>query len=150
MRPLVFVVTALVLVAAGCDTEPSVYKAEPTAKCLRGKGYDVTTENAKVGVVAAAAPNGGLLAHEPGNAVTIAFGENSDDALAIQRAFRRFAPKKLRPHILDVMRTQKNAVLLWTVTPPLEEMNRVFGCLEGGRVQRRRVPCLARYVTRRD
>ncbi len=131
MRPLVFVVTALVLVAAGCNAEPSVYKAEPTAKCLRGKGYDVTTENAKVGVVAAAAPNGGLLAHEPGNAVTIAFGENSDDALAIERAFRRFAPKKLRPHILDVMRTQKNAVLLWTVTPPLEEMNTVFGCLKG-------------------
>ena len=131
MRRLVFLVTAIAFLAAGCDTEPSVYKAEPTAKCLRGKGYDVTTENAKVGVVAAAAPNGGLLAHEPGNAVTIAFGENSDDALAIQRAFRRFAPKKLRPHILDVMRTQKNAVLLWTVTPPLEEMNKVFGCLEG-------------------
>ncbi len=131
MRRLVFLVTAIAFLAAGCDTEPSVYKAEPTAKCLRGKGYDVTTENANVGVVAAAAPNGGLLAHEPGNAVTIAFGENSDDALAIQRAFRRFAPKKLRPHILDVMRTQKNAVLLWTVTPPLEEMNKVFGCLEG-------------------
>jgi len=131
MRRLVFLVTAIAFLAAGCDTEPSVYKAEPTAKCLRGKGYDVTTENAKVGVVAAAAPNGGLLAHEPGNAVTIAFGENSDDALAIQRAFRRFAPKKLRPHILDVMRTQKNAVLLWTVTPPLEEMNKVFGCLKG-------------------
>ncbi len=131
MRRLVFLVTAIAFLAAGCDTEPSVYKAEPTAKCLRGKGYDVTTENANVGVVAAAAPNGGLLAHEPGNAVTIAFGENSDDALAIQRAFRRFAPKKLRPHILDVMRTQKNAVLLWTVTPPLEEMNKVFGCLKG-------------------
>lgn len=126
-----FLATALAVLAAGCNTEPSVYKAEPTAKCLRGKGYDVTTENAKVGVVAAAAPHGGLLAHEPGNAVTIAFGENSDDALAIQRAFRRFAPKKLRPHILDVMRTQKNAVLLWTVTPPVEEMNTVFGCLKG-------------------
>jgi hypothetical protein len=131
MRRLVFLATTLAFLAAGCNSEPSVYKAEPTAKCLRGKGYDVTTENAKVGVVAAAAPNGGLLAHEPGNAVTIAFGENSDDALAIQRAFRRFAPKKLRPHILDVMRSQKNAVLLWTVTPPLDEMNTVFGCLKG-------------------
>ena len=81
--------------------------------------------------MAAAAPNGGLLAHEPGNALTIAFGQNSDDALAIQRAFRRFAPKKLRPHISDVMRTQKNAVLLWTITPPQAEMNKVFGCLKG-------------------
>ena len=56
---------------------------------------------------------------------------SSDDALAIQRAFRRFAPRKLRRHIDDVMRTQKNAVLLWTVTPPTEEMNKVFGCLKG-------------------
>jgi len=131
MRPLVCLVTALAFVATGCNSEPSVYKAQPTAKCLSGKGYDVTTEDARVGVVAAAAPNGGLLAHEPGNALTIAFGESSDDALAIQRAFRHFAPKKLRPHIGDVMRTQKNAVLLWTITPPVDEQNKVFGCLKG-------------------
>ena len=53
------------------------------------------------------------------------------DALGIQRAFRRFAPRKLRRHIDDVMRTQKNAVLLWTVTPPTDEMNKAFGCLKG-------------------
>jgi hypothetical protein len=128
----VLVLVAVALLVAGCgNTEPSVYKAEPTAKCLRGKGYRVTTDSAKIGVVAAAAPNGGLRAFEPGNALTIAFGESSDDALGIQRAFRRFAPARLRPHIDDVMRVQKNAVLLWTVTPPLEEMNEVFGCLKG-------------------
>ena len=122
---------AVALLVAGCNSEPSVYKAEPTAKCLRGKGFRVTTEASEVGVVAAAAPNGGLRAFEPGNTVTIAFGESSDDALGIQRAFRRFAPKRLRPHIDDVMRLQKNAVLLWTVTPPSEEMDTVFGCLKG-------------------
>ena len=128
-RVPVLVVVALLL--AGCSSEPSVYKAEPTAKCLRGKGYRVTTDSAEIGVVAAAAPNGGLRAFEPGNALTIAFGESSDDALGIQRAFRRFAPPRLRPHIDDVMRIQKNAVLLWTVTPPAEEMDTVFGCLKG-------------------
>ena len=40
-------------------------------------------------------------------------------------------PKKLKPHITDVMRTEKNAVLLWTVTPPQEEQNKVFACLKG-------------------
>jgi hypothetical protein len=85
----------------------------------------------EIGVVAAAAPNGGLRAFEAGNALTVAFGQDSDDALGIQRAFRRFAPKSLRPNIDDVMRVQKNAVLLWTVTPPLQEMNEVFGCLKG-------------------
>ena len=122
---------AVALLVAGCNSEPSVYKAEPTAKCLRGKGFRVTTEGSEVGVVAAAAPNGGLRAFEPGNTVTIAFGENQDDALQIEGAFRRFAPKRLRPHIDDVMRLQKNAVLLWTVTPPSEEMDTVFGCLKG-------------------
>jgi hypothetical protein len=127
----VLALVALALLAAGCNTEPSVYKAGSTANCLREAGYRTTTESAEIGVVAAAAPNGGLRAFEPGNTVTIAFGQNSDDALGIQRAFRRFAPKKLRPHIDDVMRNQKNAVLLWTVTPPQEELNKVFACLKG-------------------
>jgi hypothetical protein len=119
------------LLAACSSGEPSAYKAQPTAGCLGKLGYRVTTADQGVGVVAAAAPNGGLRAFEPGNTVTIAFGANQDDALQIEGAFRRFAPKKLRPNIDDVMRVQKNAVLLWTVTPPEDEMNKVFGCLKG-------------------
>jgi hypothetical protein len=120
------------LLLAGCSSgEPSAYKASPTAKCLTGHGYALTTDDAKVGVVAANAPNGGLLAKEPGNALTIAFGQNSDDALQIAAAFKRFAPKKLRPHITDVLRIQKNAVLLWTVTPPQGELDKVYACLKG-------------------
>ena len=126
--PLVVLVSFL---AACVGSEPSVYKASNSAKCLGKLGYRVTTVDRKVGVVAAAAPNGGLRAFEPGNTVTIAFGANSDDALQIEGAFRRFAPKKLKPNIDDVMRVQKNAVLLWTVTPPVDEMNKVFGCLKG-------------------
>jgi len=120
------------LVLAGCtQTEPSVYKAEGTAKCLRDTGYSVTTDPARVGVVAAAAPNGGLLAREPGNAVTIAFAADSGDAESIAAAMRRFAPKPRRGKITDNMHTQKNAVLLWTIAPPVEELNKVFGCLKG-------------------
>jgi hypothetical protein len=120
------------ILAAGCTSgEPSAYKAEPTAKCLRDNGFTVTTDDAKVGVVAANAPHGGLLAKEPGNALTIAFAQDSDDAIMVSGAFKRFASKKLRPHIDDVMRLQKNAVLLWTVTPPQDEMDKVFGCLKG-------------------
>jgi len=104
------------LLLSGCSSgEPSTFKAAPTAKCLGGKGYRVTTDDAQAGVVAANAPNGGLLAREPGNALTIAFGADSDDAIKIA----------------DVLRTQKNAVLLWTVTPPQEEQDKVFACLKG-------------------
>ena len=119
------------LLSACSSGEPSAYKAQPTANCLGKLGYRVTTVDRNVGVVAAAAPNGGLRAFEPGNTVTIAFGANQDDALQIEGAFRRFAPKKLKPNIDDVMRVEKNAVLLWTVTPPEDEMNKVFGCLKG-------------------
>jgi hypothetical protein len=126
------ILLVLGLLAVGCSSgEPSAYKAEPTAKCLRSHGFEVTTDDAKVGVIAANAPNGGLRMNEPGNALTAAFAQNSDDAIQIAAAFKKFAPKKLRPHILDVMRTEKNAVLLWTVTPPQEEMNKVFACLKG-------------------
>ena len=132
MRLPVLLVVLLAVLAAGCQTEPSAYKAEPTAKCLRKKlGYDVTTDPAELGVVEGHAANGGLLAFHPGNAVRIAFGENSDEAPGIENGFRRFAPKKLKPHIDDVMRVQKNAVFLWTVTPPQEEINQVYDCLKG-------------------
>jgi hypothetical protein len=126
---------ALLLVgglAVGCTSgEPSAFTAKPTAKCLRGQNYKVTTDDAKVGVVAANAPHGGLLAKEPGNALTIAFAQDGDDAIMVSGAFKRFASSPLKQHIDDVMRIQKNAVLLWTVTPPQNEMNKVFGCLKG-------------------
>jgi hypothetical protein len=126
---LLLVLTGL---AAGCTSgEPAAFTAEPTAKCLRGLDYRVTTDDAKVGVVAANAPHGGLRAFEPGNALTIAFAQNSDDALQTKEGFKRFAPKNLREHIDDVLQIQKNAVLLWTVTPPQDELNKVFGCLKG-------------------
>jgi hypothetical protein len=129
-RALPILLLALALLAAGCGAT-SVYKAGPSAKCLSGKGYRVTTDPGRIGVIAAAAPHGGLRAFEPGNAVTIAFASDTGDAVAIERAFKRFAPPRLQRHIADVMRTQKNAVLLWTVTPPLGEASKVLDCLRG-------------------
>jgi hypothetical protein len=132
MRAAALTILVVALSAAACGgAEPSTYKASGTAKCLSGKGYRVTTDPANIGVIAAAAPNGGLRAFEPGNALTIAFAADSNDAVATERAFKRFAPLRLRRHITDVMRSQKNAVLLWTVTPPIEELNKVFACLKG-------------------
>jgi hypothetical protein len=131
MRRLLPALVLLALVAAGCGSEPSTYKAEPTAKCLRKDGYRVTTDPAKLGVVEKNADNGGLIAFEPGNAVRIAFAKDSDDAVGVENGFRRFVKKKVRRHIADVMRTQNNAVLLWTITPPQDELNKVYDCLKG-------------------
>ena len=132
MQRILLLLPLLVLLAAGCNSEPAIYKAGSTAKCLRDKlHYEVTTDPAQLGIVERNAANGGLLAHHPGNAIRVAFGESSDAAAGLEHAFRVFAPKKLRPHINDVMRTNKNAVFLWTVTPPQEEVKAVYGCLKG-------------------
>jgi hypothetical protein len=132
MRLALAISIAAALFLAGCSSgEPSTFKAGPTASCLRGNGYRVTTDASKVGIVAANAPNGGLLAQEPGNALTIAFAQDSDAAIKTAAAVKKFVPKNVRLHITDVMRTQKNAVLLWTVTPPQDELNKVYACLKG-------------------
>jgi hypothetical protein len=131
MRRALLLLLALAVLAAGCDTEPAVYKAEPTAKCLRGKGYRVTTDPAQLGIVERNAANGGLIASRPGNAFRVAFAENSDASRGLEHAYRVFAPKAVRPHITDVLRTEKNAVFRWTVTPSQEEINEVFACLKG-------------------
>ena len=132
MRRSLWALLLVAALAAGCNSEPSAYKAEPTGKCLRDKlHYLVITDPALLGVVEGHAARGGLLVHHPGNAIRIAFGQNADDVPGIETGFRRFAPLKLRPHILDVMRTNKNVVFLWTVTPPEEEINAVYGCLKG-------------------
>jgi hypothetical protein len=131
MRLSALLVLVLALVAAGCETEPSAYKAEPTAKCLRDDGVTVVTERSELGVVERSAENGGLIAYTQNNAVRIAFGVNEEDALGIQEGYRRFVPEKVRPHIDDVRRTEKNAVLLWTVTPSSEDADKVNDCLKG-------------------
>jgi hypothetical protein len=132
MRRSLWALLLLAALAAGCNSEPSAYKADPTGKCLRDKlHYLVASDPARLGVVEGHAARGGLLVHHPGNAIRIAFGQNTDDVPGIESGFRRFAPLKLRPHILDVMRSNKNVVFLWTVAPPQEEINAVYGCLKG-------------------
>ena len=131
MRLRACFVLLLALLAAGCETEPSTYKAGPTASCLREQGLEVVTEHSQLGVVERSTDNGGLIAYTEGNAVRIAFGANEEDTLGIQEGYRRFVPKKVKPHIGDVMRTEKNAVLLWTVTPSNEVSDQVTGCLKG-------------------
>src|SRR5437762_13154297 len=121
---------AVAMVLTGCGNPVhSHYSVKETAPCLRKLGYTVTTAASKLGPVEASATEGALRAHEQGNALTITFSENAKEAANIETAYRHVAPKKLRPHIDDVMSAQKNAVLLWTITPPKEESDRVLGCL---------------------
>jgi len=117
---------------AGCGGNAvHTYHVDGTAKCLKDAGYRVRTDAANLGQIAAAAALGSLRAFEPGNTLTVSFGNDHQEAENISKLYRKFAPKKLRPHIDDVMEIQKNAVLLWTVTPPTADHEKVLGCLKG-------------------
>ena len=133
MRGAILLVAVLAIVAAGCGgRNTSAYKPAPTATCLTKKGFTgVTTDAGKVGFIAAFSANGGLFALPPGggNTLTIAFAADVKGAAATQRAFTRHAPASLRPHISDVMESQRNAVLLWTVTPSEQVLSDALGCL---------------------
>jgi hypothetical protein len=119
-----------VLAAACGNPVHSHYSVKATAPCLTKLGYAVDTNADKLGVIESSAPEGALRASEPGNNVTIDFAQNADGAAALSRAYHRFGPKKRREHINDVMQMQHNVVLVWEITPPSAELQRVLGCLK--------------------
>jgi hypothetical protein len=125
---------ALVCVlVAGCGARSDKpFTAAGSAACFaKASGFKkVTTEPAKVGFIAGFAGNGGLRATaSDGNVLTIAFALDEAAAASTQRAFRRFAPAKLRPRMGDIMEADRNAVLVWTVTPTSEQLATAKSCL---------------------
>jgi hypothetical protein len=126
--------TALVLVVvlAGCGARSAApYTATATKDCLRTKGFTgVTTDAKKVGFIAAFAANGGIQGRSPkGNVLTIAFADSADSAPGIEKAYRKAAPPGLRPHMSDIMEAQRNAVLVWTVSPTQDDLAAAESCL---------------------
>ncbi len=123
---------AVALLAAGCGVRTSKpYTATGSAGCLKTQGFtDVTTNPLKVGFIAAFADKGGISAISPmGNRLTIAFTADADSTSSTEQAFRAHAPKGLRPHMSDIMQTNRNAVLVWTTTPDPAELDTVNRCL---------------------
>jgi hypothetical protein len=123
---------ALALVAAGCGARSNTpYTATATAQCLRSHDFtNVSTSPGKVGFIAGFAPNGGLIATSPAdNQVTIAFTKDSDSVQSTEQAFKLHASPSLRPHIADIMRTDRNAVMVWTTTPADSDTAALQSCL---------------------
>jgi hypothetical protein len=122
----------LAAVAAGCGARSNTpYTAKATLGCLKAKGFThVTTNPVQVGLIAAFAANGGIRATAPsGNVVTLAFADSESSVSSTEEAFRTHAPKGLRSHISDVMRSNRNVVIVWTTTPAQDEETKVEGCL---------------------
>ena len=121
------------LLVAGCGVRTSKpYTAKGTAPCLAKKGFTgVSRKPVDVGFIAGFADNGGLKGTSPtGNVLTIAFTADSDSVASTEAAFKNHAPKSLRPHITDIMQANRNAVLVWTITPKSDELDAVQRCLQ--------------------
>lgn len=128
---LLLAVAALV---AGCGVRNSTpFSPAASATCLRSHGFTaVTTAPSQVGFVAAFADDGGLRATSPDhNVLTIAFAADaqSSSTSSLEDAFRSHAPKSLRPHMGDIMSVNRNAVLVWTISPSSTDSSTVNGCL---------------------
>ncbi len=123
---------AVALVAAGCGVRSSTpFTAKGSAGCLAKHGFTgVTTKSTEVGFIAGFADKGGIRATSPtGNVLTIAFTADAGSVGSTEDAFRTHAPKSLRPHMSDIMGTNRNAVLVWTITPLPDELDAAQRCL---------------------
>ena len=121
----------LALLAAGCGARSSApFTATATAPCLKKQGFTRVTTGAAVPFIARFAENGGLVGTAPdGNAVTIAFAASPDEVDSTGKAFRKSAPPILKAHFSDVLRSNRNAVIVWTTSPSDGDTSAVNGCL---------------------
>ena len=102
-----------------------------TIDCLKGKGFlQITTSAAKLGPIAAFAQHGGLQAHTADkNVVTITFAADQADARATEKAYRSAATPFYRARMDEIMQSQRNAVLVWTLAPTQQQIDDAESCL---------------------
>jgi hypothetical protein len=133
LRRLVLLVAAAALVA-GCGVRNSKpFSPKATAACLSTRGFTaVTIDPRKVGFVAAFADDGGLRGTSPDhNVLTIAFAADAEPSStsSLEDSFRTHAPASLRPHMGDIMSVNRNAVIVWTISPSSDDSDAVNRCL---------------------
>ncbi len=124
----------LALVAAGCGVRSSKpFTAAASVGCFRSHGFkDATTNPDKVGFIAGFSDRGGLKGTAPdGNVLTIAFTQDATTTGQTETAFRNHAPPRLRPHMHDIMSVDRNAVIVWTISPSSDDTAAVNLCLRG-------------------
>ncbi|HEV7642243.1 MAG TPA: hypothetical protein VGO39_15380 [Gaiellaceae bacterium] len=131
MKP--FALVALVaFVVAGCGggaSGSSIYTRAATKQCLQTTAGVHLASVSPDDFVASTASNGALRVTLPdSNAVTVLFGETSQEASNLADAYRRFHAKNVG--IEDVLRTDNNIVLLWQIHPSGTDENTVHDCLK--------------------
>jgi hypothetical protein len=131
MRRAALLVPVALLAAACGARSNNPFTARATTGCLKHNDFtQVTTNPGRVGFIAGFAANGGIKATSPkGNSVTVAFAGDETAVPATEEAFRLHAPLTLRAHLADVMRSSRNAVIVWTTTPDSQDERTLEHCL---------------------
>jgi hypothetical protein len=125
VKPLVLI-AVLVVLACGCGSSGGdLYSLEKTKACL---AKDRVRLGGPLDFVATTATGGAVKAQLGSNYVTLVFGDSVDKADNINQAYHRFRSKNVG--IEDVLRQDRNAVMLWHAHPTDVELARVTACLK--------------------
>lgn len=122
------VAAAAVVAAAGC-AGTSRYSLEATRECLKETSGIQVRQPPASDFVASTALRGSLNVKFPDNQVTVSFGEDEAEAARLATAYRRFKGENIG--IESALQEEKNAVLLWGITPSPADRATVSGCLKG-------------------
>jgi hypothetical protein len=126
VRALCLLAVVVALGACACGAPPSTYHLDKTRSCLEQKG---ATIDRHVDFVASTATGGAFVAHLRRNFLTVAFGDNEDDAIKVQDGYQRFAGANVKAGLPDILRRTHNAVMLWHEHPSDADLSLVQNCL---------------------
>jgi hypothetical protein len=119
------VLLVIVLAIAGCGGGPADFTLQKTRACLK-KNRTVRI-GGKLDFVASTATGGALRARTPHNGVTLVLGATVEDADNINDAYHTFHAKNVG--VEDILRQDRNAVLLFRHHPTDEDIATIENCL---------------------
>lgn len=129
-RTFLLLSIALIVLAAGCGGSKS-YSLEKTRACLQEKeGVRLVRVPASDFIASAALGGAVRVAVTGANRVTISFGRDQKEADRIAQGYRTAAGANVGKVIVDLLRPDRNAVLLWKQHPSSDDLDRVNGCLK--------------------
>lgn len=123
---LLALLALLVVLLCGCGNAGNdLYSLEKTKACLTKDGVRL---GGSLDFVATTATGGAVQAHLGSNFVTLVFGDTIEKADNINQAYHRFRSRNVG--IEDVLRQDRNTVMLWHAHPSDAEIARVTACLK--------------------
>jgi hypothetical protein len=126
VRRSVLLAVAVAVLASGCGDE-ATYSRAKTRACLERNGVRI---GGKLDFVASTATDGAFVAHlDDGNFATVLFGEDKGDAEELESAYQRFAFPNVKEGLPDVLRRDRNAVVLWHEHPSDDAVATISDCL---------------------